>query len=529
MKGDIDCFLIGHNEMSISAQIKLFKHNYGKSSKNYRERSKYNLAHVKYHGNVYSISDAFHELCGQTNDNLVMFPAFSLTIAYLGSYLANRGISIGYIDSFNIGKKILIENLCEKRIKIVAITTTYYLSALPITDIVKTIREYSTETIIIIGGPFILNQVRDLDAHKLQNLLKSLGADVYVSSRQGEASLYEVIEAIKKDRSIYNIPNIFYMENGEYVYTKTNEEQNDIDANRVRWELFQEDIPNNVNTRTSVSCPFSCEFCSFPKSAGKYKSASMETIEHELDVLYSLGKVKGFSIIDDTLNFPPQRFKSILKMMIKKGYGFKWSCFLRCEHVDREMIELMKESGCIQVFCGIESGSQIILNNLNKRTSVSSYQKGFSLLNEYDITSVASIFVGFPGETCITYKETCDLIEDVKPTFIQPRLWWYDHNAPIYEKRLEHNLKGNGYEWSHNTMDSSTALELVDNLILSTQNSIHLTEYPIPFNMMVNGYHIEKVKQFIKSFSMCIREGIEKPDYTENSEELVQNLCNSMK
>jgi radical SAM superfamily enzyme YgiQ (UPF0313 family) len=72
-------------------------------------------------------------------------------------------------------------------------------------------------------------------------------------------------------------------------------------------------------------------------------------------------------------------------MMIKNKYEFKWNSFFRCQFADREVVELMKESGCEGVFMGIESGSDKILENMNKASRIEKYYEGIALLKEYDI------------------------------------------------------------------------------------------------------------------------------------------------
>jgi radical SAM superfamily enzyme YgiQ (UPF0313 family) len=92
--------------------------------------------------------------------------------------------------------------------------------------------------------------------------------------------------------------------------------------------------------RTSLSCPFSCTFCNFPKYAGRYRLASLETVENEIRELNGLGNISGMWIIDDTYNFPPDRFKDVLRVMIKnknkiKMYDTDSSAF---DIVDNEII-----------------------------------------------------------------------------------------------------------------------------------------------------------------------------------------------
>src|SRR4029079_5602720 len=121
--------------------------------------------------------------------------------------------------------------------------------------------------------------------------------------------------------------------------------------------------------------------------------------------------------------------------------------FYKAQLAEREVTRLMKDAGCAQVFLGCESGSQTILDNLRKDSKIRKYYESFDYLHEFDILSIASFIVGFPGETQETYRETFDFVEKTRPTFFRTRLWWYDRTAPVHQQRDEFQLTGDGYEW----------------------------------------------------------------------------------
>ncbi|AJQ26612.1 B12-binding domain-containing radical SAM protein [Pelosinus fermentans] len=509
----IDCFVIGHNELDINRQKQLIRLSYGESSTTYKERHKFNLAQVEYQKKLYTPVQFFNEFHNEKKDytkSLDVFnESFSLAVAYLGTYLRRKGLTIDYINYFNGEKEALALRLKNNEIRTIAITTTYYTFPYPIQEILKYIRKYSKNVKIIVGGPYIAASVRAMKEDEIQSFLKSLGADVYIYNAEGERALYETVCAIKNQSGLDSIANIYYDTGDKYKFTSSVREDNDLDKNFIDWQLFKERIGTNVNLRTSISCPYACSFCTFPQYAGRYRTTSLEIVERELDLLKSIPTVTGFCIIDDAINISADRFKQFLRMLIKKNYGFKWSSFLRCQHIDREIVELMKESGCQVVFCGIESGSQRILDNMNKNAKVEEYKKSLAILNEYGILSIASIIVGFPGETHETFYETYNFVEETMPTFFQERLWAYDHQAAIHSKKTEYELKGSNYDWSHATMNSETALHLGNKMFLEIKNSIHVTEYPIIFHLLNRGLSANEVKEFLGNYNDFLKRSIE--------------------
>lgn len=498
----IDCFLIGHHEIGINRHNQLIRLLYGKQSKNYTETAKYNLSHIRCEDGYYSPSQIFNLVMNNDGSKIDIADTFSLTIAYLGSYLYRHGFSFDFANTFHKerDRAKLVRALEKGTVSTVAITTTYYLTVLPILDIVKFIRKYSSDVKIIIGGPFIFNQIKSLPPEKLQQLFESIGADYYVDSSEGEYTLARLVDALKRRLPLSTVNNLIFKEKGKYKHTAKSVEANDINDNLLHWDLFKEEIKDIVNIRTSKSCPFKCSFCSFPGFSGKYKVMDLDKVEREMNALHKINPQLGLDIIDDTFNIPKGRFKDLLRMMIRNKYEFKWYAFYKAQLADRETTRLMKQAGCTQVFAGCESGSQIILDNLNKQSKVEKYYQAFDYLHEFGLLSIASFIVGFPGETLDTYQETLDFIERTRPTYFRARLWWYDHTAPVYMQREQFQLTGDGYEWRHFTMNSDEAQKLADSMVLKVNNSIHATDYPIPFEMITKGIGTDTVNRFMGKF-----------------------------
>ena len=145
----------------------------------------------------------------------------------------------------------------------------------------------------------------------------------------------------------------------------------------------------------------------------------------------NLGGVRNLVFIDDTFNVPFPRFKDICRLMIRKNYHFDWFSYFRCSNSDEEAIELMAESGCKDVFLGIESGSPTILANMNKSATVEKYAKGIEMLRRHDILTFGSFIIGFSGETDETVAETTDFIRATKPDYYRAQMWYCEPGTPM--------------------------------------------------------------------------------------------------
>ncbi len=534
MDNTIDCLFIGHNEIPFEQYEKNIK-TMGPKSGAYRDLK---LNYIMYNNKPYSVSDIFN-LFSRDEDHFQNLPStykalssstiFSAAIAYLGTYLSKRGYCFDYINSFQDNKDELVQKLSTKNILTIGIITTYYVSTLPIVEIIDFIKNYNKTAKIILGGPFVSTKCRSLEPSALEYLFSSsIGADIYVNSSQGEATLVKVIEAIRNDAPLDTIPNIYFKSDKNYFSTAIVKEDNELGKNLVDWHLFADKLGDIINVRTSISCPFSCAFCGFPERAGKYQMLHVEEIEIELNQLAKIDKVKNIKFIDDTFNVPPERFKEILRMMIKNQYPFNWYANFRCQFADEETIQLMKDSRCKAVFLGIESGNNGILKNMNKVATIEKYLSGIQLLKKYEIQTFASFIIGFPGETNETAQDTFNFINQSGIDLYQLQPWYCEPITPIFKEKDKYQITGESFEWSHNTMDANQASDWVEKIFMNTEKAIWVPQHNFSIDMFWNlqdkGVSKENLENFLRAFSEGIREKIQFPQNKEISFKVIKQL-----
>ncbi|MGD2091034.1 MAG: PhpK family radical SAM P-methyltransferase [Candidatus Aminicenantes bacterium] len=528
---DIDCLLIGHNEMSFS-EYEADIRGMGVNSGAYRDL---NLNFILYNNRPYTITEIFNIFHYQAHENknstqmLHIAKSFSAAIAYLGTYLHRRGYHFDYVNSFQYSKKELAEKLRKENILTIAIITTLYVSALPIIEIIQFIRTYNQTAKIIVGGPFVSTKARTLAPGEFEYLLQTtIGADFFVNSSQGEAALVKIIHALKNNLNPGDINNIYFRAGDTIKSTPTARENNKLSRNMVNWDLFKDNAGEHVNIRTSISCPFSCSFCGFPQHAGQYQVAPVEMIEAELKKLDQIETVKSVHFIDDTFNVPGKRFKEILRMIIKNKFGFKWHSYFRCQFADREMMELMKTSGCEGVFLGLESGNDLILKNMNKAVRSENYLPGIELLKEYGIVTFGNFIIGFPGETEETVNDTLKFIQTSGLDFFRTQLWYCEPITPIWKDKDRYNIKGESFEWSHATMNYQRACDLIENILLTLDTPTWIPQYNFDFDSFWHLVHrsmtIPQVENFLKSFNLAIKEKLLAPSPGDVSYEVLKKI-----
>lgn len=502
-----DVLLLGYNEIDFPTHVKNVENNKGEAfslSYNYtlydnRECTQNDLYNIcKSEFDKYGDYDSSSNLDG--------------SVAYLCTYFEKNNVSYDYVNSYRKDSEKLKEMLIHNSYLVIGITTTLYVDAAPITEIIKFVRNYS-EAKIVLGGQYIYGLLYYCDDTMKSYFHRKLRADYYIVSIHGEETICELITALKQPDPNYHIDrisNLMYFVNNKVSAYHYYTEKNNLEENSVKWSLLKNERPYFITLRTTLSCPFHCSFCEYPIRGGDYSYVSLEQIKYQLDEARSIGTVKHIFFGDDSFNIPVERYKAILKMMIKENYDFTWNALLRCQSLDDEVLELMVASKCRGISVGIESASNIVLTNMNKKITSEDYYKTLSRIKRYDIPLFLSFIIGFPGETDETFNETVNLINSVKPDFYRHHVWYASPLAPIMAKRDQYNIKGERYSWSHNTMDCEHAMKLYDQMYNSIKSSTWCPQHHFGFfgvmHLLARGNTINQVKDFIEVFNECVRE-----------------------
>jgi len=168
---------------------------------------------------------------------------------------------------------------------------------------------------------------------------------------------------------------------------------------------------------TSKGCPFRCSFCTVAGTPLKMRSA-----EHILDELRYLKERYGLrtaSFFDETFTFDRKRVEVICRRLTEERLDIQWYCNTRAQLVDPELLRTMRRAGCRGVSFGIESGSQRILDSVDKKITVEQGRQAIEWAKAARLKVFASFILGLPGEDWSTVQETLDFVKDTLPTSAQ--------------------------------------------------------------------------------------------------------------
>jgi radical SAM superfamily enzyme YgiQ (UPF0313 family) len=147
----------------------------------------------------------------------------------------------------------------------------------------------------------------------------------------------------------------------------------------------------------------------------EYRARSPKNIVDELEFLKNTYGADAFTFYDDTLTLDKDRIFKICEGIKARKIDLPWDCQTRVDQISREVLAEMRETKCQQVFFGVESGCQEILDAVKKRTTVEQNAKAIKLAKEAGLFVAISIMIGYPGENRDMLKQTLDFIRKTEP------------------------------------------------------------------------------------------------------------------
>lgn len=163
-------------------------------------------------------------------------------------------------------------------------------------------------------------------------------------------------------------------------------------------------------------CPFGCIYCNIAKT--KYSSRSADSVIKDLKMLKKMGNIKYVWFYDEIFTINRKRVIEICERILEKNINIKWFCDTRVDLVDEELLKIMRKGGCIGISYGVESGSQKILNSMNKGNTVEQAKNALIWTRKAHIPIHCDLILGFTGEDEKTLKETETFVRTTLPEIL---------------------------------------------------------------------------------------------------------------
>jgi anaerobic magnesium-protoporphyrin IX monomethyl ester cyclase len=360
-------------------------------------------------------------------------PFIPLGIGYLAAVLEQNGYDVNVIDSQALKLTLNeVENELRKRQPdMVGLTSTTltYKSALKIIEVAK---KTLPNCLTVIGGP----HVTFWDEEALQ---ECPSLDIVVR-REGENTLLELVQRLDANKSFHDVVGTTCRKDGKIVKNPDRPYIKDLDELPFpAVHLFPVEHFNKYGNiifpvMTSRGCVYWCDFCTAVRMFGrKYRMRSPKKVVDELEFLYKKYGEKQYTFYDDAFTVNQARTEEICDEILRRGLKIKWDCETRVDMVSKDLLLKMKKAGCIAVWYGVEAGSEKVRDAMGKGISTQQTLNAFKWTKEAGLIAVASIILGFPGETKETAWESVKLLQKINPDEIGIYIATPYPGTPMYD------------------------------------------------------------------------------------------------
>jgi radical SAM superfamily enzyme YgiQ (UPF0313 family) len=253
------------------------------------------------------------------------------------------------------------------------------------------------------------------------------GAD-YILIGEAEMTLLELLNTLSKDdKNVSTIAGLAFKQNDCTVKTARRSVIKELDNlplpawDIIDMEPYRKSWLNKVgyfsmNMGTTRGCPFKCNWCAKPIYGNRYNSRSPQNVIEELKMLKENFQFDHIWFCDDIFGLKPGWVNEFADLIEKENLKFKFKIQARADLLLQEnYIRNLAKAGCDNIWMGAESGSQKILDAMDKGTTVEQIYESTKLIRKYGMKPSFFIQFGYLGETKDDIKKTIKMINELLP------------------------------------------------------------------------------------------------------------------
>ena len=364
----------------------------------------------------------------------IMKPYAPLGILYLCSHLRNKGFDVDVFDTTFSNRETLFQHLRSETPSVVGIYANLMTRG-NVVEILKVAREAGWKTIV--GGP-------EPGAYALEYL--QAGAD-FVVFGEGELTMQDLLEALRAGATnCSSIPGLAYLDaDGNMHQTAQRSQIDDLDGQPWparhavdigRYVKTWRDAhgKGSVNFITARGCPYKCRWCSHQVFGQTHRRRDPLLVVEEVESLLQTYSPDMVWVSDDVFTINHKWIREYAAEMRRRGLRIPFECISRADRLNAEMLDLLAELGCFRVWIGSESGSQRILDAMDRGVKVEQVQQAVALTRERGIESGMFLMWGYEGEELDDIEATIKHVSKTKPDIFFTTVSYPIKGTPYYQK-----------------------------------------------------------------------------------------------
>lgn len=325
-----------------------------------------------------------------------------------------------------------------------SVRTSVYASAVKVSELCK---KYNKKCIVVWGGvhPSLLAKETMENENDID----------YVIFGEGEITIVELAKVLENGKGgLEKVDGIGFRNKGTVVVNSPRQLEKNIDnfpypSIELLWNSKGNDEKIDVHPiMGSRGCPYNCGYCSSPALWGhNVRSRSVQNVLDEIKMHKNKFGITEFEFFDDVFTLNRDWVKELCESMIKEEILISWHCNTRANCLDEELLGIMKKSGCKAIHIGVETGSEVMAQYLNRRLAFNDIWKASDLLCSSGIDWYAFFMVGFPNETKRSIEKTIKTMRKLPASKITLSVFTPYPGTILYDKVKEMGMLPKPVKW----------------------------------------------------------------------------------
>ncbi len=439
----------------------------------------------------------------------IMRPYPPLGLLYITGYLRDKEIACEVFDSTfetnETWKAFMLKNKPD-----IVLFYTNLMTKINVLKLNSWLKSINPNCVSVIGGPDV--------TYNLENYLQQQFD--YSIIGEGEQTAHELIRSLSLNEEVNAISGLAYLNNGKLIQTAPRiklKEMGDLplparDAIPLEkylnvWKKHHGKSTANISTQRG--CPYTCKWCSTAVYGQSYRRRPAALVVEEIQLLQSNYGVEALWFVDDVFTISHKWLSSLHSEMIQKNVKIDFEIITRAERLNEGILKMLKEMGCFRIWIGAESGSQRIIDAMDRRVSVEDVREKIKLTQQYGIEAGTFIMIGYPGETQDDIFETVNHLKLAPPDQFTITLAYPIKGTGLYEEIAEDIVETP--EWTTSTdrdinFKRSYDFEYYKHAVRYVTNSFHGYNQTKKGNRLKSNLHKVKAKVSLnrmKKISKC--------------------------
>jgi radical SAM superfamily enzyme YgiQ (UPF0313 family) len=255
------------------------------------------------------------------------------------------------------------------------------------------------------------------------------------------------------------VPGIIFRK-GPFVHTTPGNPVNKLldDLPFPAWDLLPDfpkaykpaiyDFPRGpvATIAASRGCPFHCKFCDTSTFGAKVRHYSPAKVFEMMKHLHDTYGVRHIFFVDDLFLASRVRVTELCNLLLESGLRMTWTCTARVDTVKPDVLALMKKAGCWEISFGLETGSDELLQQMDKQARVEASEQAVKWTAEAGIRVKGLFMLGYPGENHETIQATKDFVRRIPMTIMNLTKFTPYPGSPVYRDLYGTNIREDHWE-----------------------------------------------------------------------------------